>query len=199
MIRFFDIILSFMGLVLLLPLFIIVAIMIKITTKGPVFFLQKRVGRYNQDFYLIKFRTMYLDADKKGLLTVGEKDPRITPVGLFLRKYKIDELPQLINVLKGDMSMVGPRPEVRKYVDLYNDEQRKILNYKPGITDLASIKYVNENELLKKADDPESFYIQNIMPDKIQLNLEYLKAPTLSKYLNIIFKTFFSIKRQSNN
>jgi lipopolysaccharide/colanic/teichoic acid biosynthesis glycosyltransferase len=194
MIRFLDILFSLLGLIILLPVFLIVAVLIKCSSKGPVFFLQKRVGKGNRDFSLIKFRTMYQDADRKGLLTVGQRDPRITPVGYFLRKYKIDELPQLINVLKGDMSLVGPRPEVRKYVDLYNDEQRQILNFRPGITDLASIKYVNENEILSQAEDPEAYYIQHIMPDKIRLNLEYLRQPTLKKYFSIIFKTFFSIK-----
>lgn len=194
MIRFLDILFSLLGLIILLPLFLIVAVLIKCSSKGPVFFLQKRVGKGNRDFSLIKFRTMYQDADRKGLLTVGQRDPRITPLGYFLRKYKIDELPQLINVLKGDMSLVGPRPEVRKYVDLYNDEQRQILNFRPGITDLASIKYVNENEILSQAEDPEAYYIQHIMPDKIRLNLEYLRQPTLKKYFSIIFKTFFSIK-----
>lgn len=194
MIRFLDILFSLLGLIILLPVFLIVAVLIKCSSKGPAFFLQKRVGKGNRDFSLIKFRTMYQDADRKGLLTVGQRDPRITPVGYFLRKYKIDELPQLINVLKGDMSLVGPRPEVRKYVDLYNDEQRQILNFRPGITDLASIKYVNENEILSQAEDPEAYYIQHIMPDKIRLNLEYLRQPTLKKYFSIIFKTFFSIK-----
>ncbi|MGC8804300.1 MAG: sugar transferase, partial [Bacteroidales bacterium] len=174
-------------------LFFVVGILIKCSSKGPVFFLQKRVGRNNRDFFLIKFRTMYQEAEKKGLLTVGEKDPRVTIIGYFLRKYKIDELPQLINVLKGDMSLVGPRPEVRKYVDFYTEEQRRILNYRPGITDLASIKYVNENEILKNVDNPEEYYIRHIMPDKIKLNLKYLQNPTLKRYFSIIFKTFFSI------
>ncbi|MCX7987078.1 MAG: sugar transferase [Bacteroidales bacterium] len=194
MIRFFDILLSAIGLIILLPFFFLIAIAIKLSSKGPVFFLQKRVGKGNKDFFLIKFRTMYEDAEKKGLLTVGEKDPRITPIGFFLRKYKIDELPQLINVLKGEMSMVGPRPEVRRYVDLYTEEQKQILNYRPGITDLASIVYINESEILKKADNPEEYYINHIMPHKINLNLEYLKKPTIGKYFSIIFKTFFSIK-----
>lgn len=197
MIRLFDLLFSLLGLIILLPVFIIVAILIKCTSKGPVFFLQKRVGKDNRDFSLIKFRTMYQDADKSGLLTVGEKDPRITPVGYFLRKYKIDELPQLINVLKGDMSLVGPRPEVRKYVELYSEEQKQILKFRPGITDLASIKYVNENEILKQADNPEEFYVRYIMPDKIRLNMEYLSKPTVKKYFSIIFKTFFSIKQNN--
>ncbi|HOK99755.1 MAG TPA: sugar transferase [Bacteroidales bacterium] len=194
MIRFFDFVFSLIGLIILLPVFVVVGILIKCNSKGPIFFMQKRVGKDNRDFSLIKFRTMYQDADKKGLLTVGEKDPRITPVGYFLRKYKIDELPQLINVLKGDMSLVGPRPEVRKYVDLYNEEQRQILNFRPGITDIASIKYMNENEILRHADNPEEYYIRYIMPDKIRLNLEYLHKPTLKKYFSIIFRTIFSIK-----
>ncbi|MGC8823788.1 MAG: sugar transferase [Bacteroidales bacterium] len=193
MIRFFDILFSLIGLLVLIPLFFVVGILIKCSSKGPVFFLQKRVGRNNRDFFLIKFRTMYQEAEKKGLLTVGEKDPRVTTIGYFLRKYKIDELPQLINVLKGDMSLVGPRPEVRKYVDFYTEEQRRILNYRPGITDLASIKYVNENEILKNVDNPEEYYIRHIMPDKIKLNLKYLQNPTLKRYFSIIFKTFFSI------
>ena len=136
---------------------------------------------------------MRIGADSEGLLTVGEHDARITHVGYFLRKTKMDELPQLWNVLKGDMSLVGPRPEVRKYVDLYTDEQRKVLGVRPGITDYASIEYVNENELLSKAEDPDRTYIEEVMPDKIKLNMRYLEHYTVGEYFKIIFLTFKSL------
>jgi lipopolysaccharide/colanic/teichoic acid biosynthesis glycosyltransferase len=192
--RLFDIVVSFIGLVFLLPEFIIIAIFIVIESHGGVFFLQKRVGKNNKDFKIFKFRTMFSDSDKKGLLTVGNNDTRITKTGLILRKYKLDELPQLINVLIGNMSLVGPRPEVRKYVNLYNSEQMKVLNVKPGITDPASLKYSNENEILANFDNPEKAYIEEIMPTKLKLNLEYIKNRSFASDFKIILDTLRKIK-----
>lgn len=177
----------------MLPFFIFISFLIIITSGFPVFFLQARVGLNNKDFKLFKFRSMYVNADKKGLLTVGGRDSRITPVGYFLRKYKIDELPQLFNVLFGSMSLVGPRPEVRKYVEMYTDEQKQILLVKPGITDYASVVYINENELLAKARNPEETYIKDIMPAKLTLNKKYVKEAGLRTDLKIIFKTISKI------
>ena len=191
--RLFDSTFSFLGILLLSPLFILISFFIFIGSGLPVFFLQRRVGENAKDFSLIKFRTMKKDADKGGLLTVGEKDSRITSIGLFLRKYKLDELPQLFNVLIGNMSLVGPRPEVRKYVELYNQEQKQVLSVKPGITDYASIQYSNENELLGKAHNPEERYIKEVMPAKLQLNLKYIKEHNLLTDINIIFTTIGKI------
>lgn len=195
MIRFFDFILSLVGLVVLAPIFIVLAIWIKIDSKGPLFYKQVRVGQNGIDFGLFKFRSMVVDADKKGLITVGGRDPRITRSGYFIRKYKLDELPQLINVLVGDMSLVGPRPEVRKYVGLYTDEQQKVLSVKPGITDYASIEYMDENEILGKSSDPEKTYIEEIMPEKIKYNMKYIQNKNLSEYFKIIFLTLLKIVR----
>ena len=195
MIRFFDFILSLVGLVVLAPIFIVLAIWIKIDSKGPVFYKQVRVGQNGIDFGLFKFRSMVVDADKKGLITVGGRDPRITRSGYFIRKYKLDELPQLINVLVGDMSLVGPRPEVRKYVELYTDEQQKVLSVKPGITDYASIEYMDENEILGKSNDPEKTYIEEIMPEKIKYNMKYINNKNLFEYFKIIFLTVLKIVR----
>ena len=195
MIRFFDFILSLVGLVVLAPIFIVLAIWIKIDSKGPVFYKQIRVGQNGIDFGLFKFRSMVVDADKKGLITVGGRDPRITRSGYFIRKYKLDELPQLINVLLGDMSLVGPRPEVRKYVELYTDEQQKVLSVKPGITDYASIEYMDENEILGKSNDPEKTYIEEIMPEKIKYNMKYIQNKNVSEYFKIIFLTLLKIVR----
>ena len=195
MIRFFDFILSLVGLVVLAPIFIVLAIWIKIDSKGPVFYKQVRVGQNSIDFGLFKFRSMVVDADKKGLITVGGRDPRITRSGYFIRKYKLDELPQLINVLVGDMSLVGPRPEVRKYVDLYTDEQQKVLSVKPGITDYASIEYMDENEILGKSNDPEKTYIEEIMPEKIKYNMKYIQNKNLFEYFKIILLTVLKILR----
>ena len=195
MIRFFDFILSLVGLVVLAPIFIVLAIWIKIDSTGPVFYKQVRVGQSGIDFGLFKFRSMVVDADKKGLITVGGRDPRITRSGYFIRKYKLDELPQLINVLVGDMSLVGPRPEVRKYVDLYTDEQQKVLSVKPGITDYASIEYMDENEILGKSSDPEKTYIEEIMPEKIKYNMKYILNKNISEYFKIIFLTLLKIVR----
>lgn len=196
MIRFFDIIFSAIGLLLLSPLLIIVYLLICIESRGPGFYRQERIGKDGKPFNLLKFRSMRINADKQGpLITVGERDPRITRIGAFVRKYKIDELPQLFNVLKGDMSLVGPRPEVRHYVDMYTEEQRKVLSVRPGITDYASINYVDENLLLEQADDPERVYVEQIMPDKIRYNMIFINHPTLGEYFKIIFLTFKSIAR----
>ncbi len=189
MIRFFDIFFSLLGLILLSPLFIVLALLIMLESKGGVFYRQSRVGKDGKEFRIFKFRSMRVGADAKGLLTVGSQDARITRVGRFIRAYKLDELPQLINVLMGDMSLVGPRPEVKKYVQLYTPEQRKVLRVKPGITDYASIEYHNENEILARAEDPEKTYIEQIMPHKIALNMKYINHPTLASYFNIIWLT----------
>lgn len=194
-IRFFDFVLSLVGLVILAPIFIVLAAWIKIDSVGPVFYKQIRVGQNGKDFGLFKFRSMVVDADKKGLITVGGRDPRITRSGYFIRKYKLDELPQLINVLVGDMSLVGPRPEVRKYVELYDDDQNKVLSVKPGITDYASIEYMDENEILGKSTDPEKTYIEEIMPEKIKYNMKYIKNRSLIEYFKIIFLTILKIIR----
>lgn len=187
--RVFDIVFSFIGLVLASPIFLFLSIWIKLDSPGNIFYLQERIGKDFKPFKLYKFRSMYSGSDKKGLLTVGNKDKRITRSGYFIRKYKLDELAQLINVLIGDMSFVGPRPEVKKYVDLYNDEQKKVLTVKPGITDYASIEYFNENEILEKSTNPEKTYIQEIMPHKLQLNLKYIEEQNIFVDLKIIFKT----------
>ena len=194
-IRFFDFVLSLVGLVILAPIFIVLAVWIKIDSMGPVFYKQIRVGQNGKDFGLFKFRSMVVDADKKGLITVGGRDPRITRSGYFIRKYKLDELPQLINVLVGDMSLVGPRPEVKKYVELYTDEQQKVLSVKPGITDYASIEYMDENEILGKSNDPEKTYIEEIMPEKIKYNMKYIQNKNVSEYFKIIFLTLLKIVR----
>ena len=187
--RIFDIIFSFLGLILLLPLLLLIALLIKLESKGSLFYLQTRVGKHNKDFKIFKFRTMFVGSDQKGLLTLGDRDPRITKTGFFLRKYKLDELPQLINVFIGNMSFVGPRPEVRKYVNYYSQEDLIILSVKPGITDYASIVYRNEAELLKGVNNPEQFYIETIMPEKIKWNKKYNNSHNLLTDFKIIFKT----------
>lgn len=191
--RLFDIICSLAGIFLLLPVFIIISILVIISSGFPVFYFQTRVGRGNKDFKLYKFRTMYADADKKGLITVGGHDPRVTPVGYYLRKFKMDELPQLFNVLFGNMSLVGPRPEVRKYVDMYTPEQKMVLNVKPGITDYASLDYIDENELLAKSGNPEQTYINEVMPAKLKLNMKYISEAGLATDLSIILRTLIRI------
>lgn len=191
--RLFDIIFSLAGIVLLLPFFLLISLVIALSSRGGVFYVQKRVGKDGKDFSLFKFRTMYTGADSKGLLTVGAKDSRVTRAGYFLRKYKLDELPQLFNVLFGSMSLVGPRPEVRKYVELYNDEQKKVLSVKPGITDYASIEYSNENEILALSSTPEQTYISEIMPRKLDLNLKYIREKGVLTDLKIIFRTITKI------
>lgn len=189
--RLFDIVCSFFGLLVLSPLFVFLSLWIGLGSKGGVFYKQKRVGRFNKDFTLYKFRSMRVGADKKGLLTIGDKDSRVTKAGFFIRKYKLDELPQLLNVLKGDMSFVGPRPEVRKYVDMYTERQLKVLDVRPGITDLASIKYRNENDLLATADNPEQYYIDVVMQDKLALNLQYIETRSFFGDIKLIFRTIF--------
>ena len=187
--RIFDFLVSLIGIIILSPIFVIVSIAIKLDSRGEVLFLQKRVGRYGKEFNIYKFRTMVTDAEKIGKqITVG-KDSRITSVGAFLRKFKIDELPQLFNVLKGDMSLVGPRPEVPKYVALYNEEQRHVLDVRPGITDMASLRYKDENDILGKVDNPEEYYINIIMRDKLNLNLEYIEKSNLFFDIYLIIKT----------
>lgn len=191
--RIFDITASALGLLCLSWLFILLAIWIKLDSKGPVFYRQVRVGRHNKDFRIYKFRSMRQDSDREMLITVGGHDSRITRSGYFMRRYKLDELAQLINVFKGDMSFVGPRPEVRKYVDMYTPEQMHVLDVRPGITSLASIKYRNENELLEQATDPEQCYIDVIMPDKLNIDLEYIKKSSMLYDLGLIFNTLFHI------
>jgi len=191
--RIFDIVFSLIGILFLLPVFILLWLLIKIESNGPAIFKQKRVGLNNKDFSLYKFRSMYVDAEKKGQLTVGMNDSRITRVGYYMRRYKFDELPQLLNVLNGSMSFVGPRPEVRKYVELYNKEQLKVLSVKPGITDYASLKYFKENEILSKAQNPEKEYIEVIMPEKLKLNLQYIKDKSIGRDIIIILKTILKI------
>jgi lipopolysaccharide/colanic/teichoic acid biosynthesis glycosyltransferase len=184
---------SFIGLLILLPFFIVIALLIKLSSKGKIFYFQQRTGKNEIPFRLFKFRTMVADADKKGLLTVGMNDNRITKVGYFLRKYKLDELPQLLNVLNGTMSLVGPRPEVEKYTKLYNAEQKRVLSVKPGITDYASIKYSNENEILSNFENPEKGYIEQVMPDKLKYNLAYIDNRNFVMDMKIIFATLFKI------
>lgn len=191
--RIFDILASGFGLLVLSPLFLILAIWIKLDSKGPVFYRQVRVGRHNKDFRIFKFRSMRVGSDKGSLVTIGGRDPRVTRSGYFIRKFKLDEFPQLINVFVGDMSLVGPRPEVRHYVDFWTPEQMHVLDVRPGITDPASIKFRNENELLEKADDPERYYIDVIMQDKIKLYLEYVEKHNFFYDLGLIFKTFWVI------
>ncbi len=184
---------SGLGLLLVSPIFVVLAIWIKIDSEGPVFYRQVRVGRGNKDFRLFKFRSMRVGADKQGLITIGGRDPRVTRSGYFIRKYKLDELPQLINVFVGDMSLVGPRPEVRKYVDMYTEEQLHVLDVRPGITDAASIAYRNENELLEQAENPDQYYIEVIMPDKLRINLEYVAHHSFWGDIRLIFQTFWAI------
>jgi len=191
--RLFDIVASGLGLVFISPLFFILAIWIKMDSKGPVFYRQVRVGRGNKDFRIFKFRSMRVGADKGSLVTIGGHDPRVTRSGYFIRKFKFDELPQLINVFIGDMSLVGPRPEVRHYVDYWTPEQMHVLDVRPGITDPASIKFRNENELMEQAEDPEKYYIEVIMQEKIRLYLEYVEKHSFLYDIGLIFKTFFVI------
>lgn len=191
--RLFDIIASACGLLLLSPLLLLVALWIKLDSPGPVFFRQVRVGLHNRDFRIFKFRSMRVGADKGSQVTIGGRDPRVTRSGYFIRKFKIDELPQLINVLIGDMSIVGPRPEVRHYVNYYTPEQMCVFDVRPGITDPASIKFRNENELLEEAEEPEKYYIEVVMQEKIKLYLEYVSKQNFWYDIKIIFQTFWVI------
>lgn len=194
--RFFDIVASGLGLLVLSPLFLIIAIWIKLDSKGPVFYRQVRVGWHNIDFRIFKFRSMRVGSDKGSLVTIGGRDPRVTRSGYWIRKFKLDELPQLINVFIGDMSLVGPRPEVRHYVDYWTPEQMRVLDVRPGITDPASIKFRNENELMEQADDPEKYYIEVIMQEKLKLYLEYVKNHSFWGDIGLIFKTFWAIIKE---
>lgn len=191
--RIFDIVASGLGLIVLSPLFLILAIWIKLDSKGPVFYRQVRVGKKNKDFRIFKFRSMRVGSDKGSLVTIGGHDPRITRSGYIIRKFKFDELPQLINVLIGDMSLVGPRPEVRHYVNYWTQEQMHVLDVRPGVTDPASIKYRNENELMEKAEDPEKYYIEVIMQEKSKLYLEYVHTHSFLGDIRLILKTFWVI------
>ena len=188
--RCFDIVASGCGLLVLSPVLLAVALWIKLDSKGPVFYRQVRVGRHNKDFRIFKFRSMRVGADKGSLVTIGGRDPRVTRSGYFIRKYKLDELPQLINVFTGDMSLVGPRPEVRHYVDYWTPQQMHVLDVRPGITDPASIKFRNENELLEEAENPEDHYINVIMQEKLRLYMEYVENASFLYDLKLIFKTF---------
>lgn len=191
--RLFDIIASGLGLLVLSPLFLILAIWIKLDSKGPVFYRQVRVGKDNKDFRIFKFRSMREGSDSGSLVTIGGRDPRITRSGYIIRKLKLDELPQLINVFVGDMSLVGPRPEVRHYVNYWTEDQMHVLDVRPGITDPASIKFRNENELMEQAEDPEDYYINVIMQEKLKLYLEYVNNHSFWGDIGLIFKTFWVI------
>ena len=194
--RIFDVITSGLGLIVLIPLFGVIAIWINLDSNGPVFYRQARVGRYNKDFRIFKFRSMRVGADKGSLVTIGGRDPRVTRSGYWIRKFKLDELPQLFNVFIGDMSIVGPRPEVRHYVDYWTPEQMHVLDVCPGITDPASIKFRNENELMEQVEDPEKYYIEVIMQEKIKLYLEYVENHSFLYDIELIFKTFWAIASQ---
>lgn len=193
--RITDICFSILLLLFFLPIGLVIALLIATGSSGGVFYRQQRIGLNGKPFLLLKFRSMKVNADKSGKLTVGMRDSRITRIGYFIRKFKLDEFPQFINVLKGEMSIVGPRPEVPEYVQLYNDEQRRILNVKPGITDYASLTYFSENELLAKSDNPERTYIEEIMPAKIKLNEKYITNPTFRQDIKIMWLTFRKIMR----
>ncbi len=194
--RTFDLVFSLMILILFLPFGLVISLLILFTSPGGVFYRQERIGKKGVPFMLYKFRSMRTNADQSGRLTVGMKDSRVTNVGFFIRKYKLDEFPQFINVVCGTMSIVGPRPEVREFVALYSEEQRKILTVKPGITDYASLEYFDENEQLAQSNDPKKTYIEEVMPHKLEINQKYLSRPTLGHDLQIIFKT---IKRILKN
>jgi lipopolysaccharide/colanic/teichoic acid biosynthesis glycosyltransferase len=193
--RGFDVVSSLIGIILLFPFLVILWISIQLESSGGGFYRQVRVGKNGIEFRLWKFRTMQTGSDKKGLLTIGGRDSRVTRIGFYLRKYKLDELPQLINVLVGDMSIVGPRPEVRKYVELYTPDQRRVLSVKPGITDYASIEYSNENELLAQSENPEKTYIDEVLPAKLELNMQYIHSMSMITDIQIILNTIKKIWR----
>jgi len=195
--RLFDVLVSFLALLALSPLMLVIACWVLLDSRGEVFYSQLRVGRGNKDFRMYKFRTMRSGSDRAGLLTVGGRDPRVTTAGYYLRRFKLDELPQLINILMGDMSLVGPRPEVRKYVNLYSPEQMAVLKARPGLTDYASLEYFNENTLLEQSPDPEKVYIEEIMPAKLALNLKYINERSMVVDMGIIFKTVARIFSRS--
>lgn len=191
--RAFDIIFSSIGIICLFPVFLMVSLAIYLESKGGIFFFQERIGRYKKPFQLVKFRTMRKGSAALGLITIGDRDSRVTRVGYYLRKYKLDELPQFINILIGEMSFVGPRPEVRRYVDMYNFEQLKVLTVRPGVTDYASIKYRNESELLAEVSDPEKYYVEFIMPEKIKLNIIYVENNSIFIDVKILYLTLVAI------
>ncbi len=193
MIKILDFLFSFFGLIILFPFLLLIGLIIKISSKGPILYKQSRVGLNGVEFCVYKFRTMRLKSDKLGLITVGGRDQRVTPIGYYLRKFKLDELPQLINVLIGDMSLVGPRPEVKKYVDLYGEEEKRVLTIRPGITDWASINYRDENVILGESSNPEKDYVEKVMPDKLKYNLIYINKYGVIEYLKIIFVTLWRI------
>jgi lipopolysaccharide/colanic/teichoic acid biosynthesis glycosyltransferase len=197
MIRLFDILFSILGIIILLPVLIIIYILIIAESKGGGFYIQKRVGKDGIDFNLLKFRSMRVGSDRQGLITVRAIDARMTRMGVFIRRFKLDELPQLFNVLIGDMSLVGPRPELRAFVALYNSEQLEVLSVRPGITDYASIEYVDENSILGSAIDPEKVYVEQIMPDKIRLNMRYIQNQNVKEYFHIIFVTIWHIVKKN--
>jgi lipopolysaccharide/colanic/teichoic acid biosynthesis glycosyltransferase len=191
--RTFDILVAAIGLVLLLPLFLVIAILIKIDSHGPIFFRQERIGKRFRPFLIYKFRTMVENAfDKGSPITYGD-DSRITRAGQILRKSKIDELPQLINVLKGEMTFVGPRPEVRQFVELFRQDYEEILKVRPGITDLASLKYRDEAEILGRSGNPRDEYLTRVLPDKINLGKQYVRSSSFVFDLRLIFKTLFKL------
>lgn len=192
--RISDVLASVCVLILLLPLFLIIAIWILMDSPGGVFYKQIRVGLNGREFKLFKFRSMCAGADKKGQITIGN-DSRVTKSGQFIRKFKIDEFPQLINIIVGDMSVVGPRPEVPKYVQLYDDDQNRVLSVRPGLTDFATIEYIDEQQQLGQSSEPEKLYINTIMPEKLELNLKYIDSRSFNTDLKIIFKTISSIFR----
>ena len=190
--RLFDIFSSGLVLLVFSPIFILVGLAIVLDSKGGIFYMQERIGKNRKPFNLFKFRTMRPNQDSMKI-TVGHRDPRVTNVGYYLRRFKIDEFPQLINILKGEMSVVGPRPEVERYVDQYSEEQLKVLTVKPGLTDYASLEYVHESELLAKSNDPEHTYIHEVMPHKLSLNLQYIEDQSLATDLKIILRTIAKI------
>ena len=193
--RLFDIFMSLAFIIILLPVFIIISIWILIDSRGGVLYLQSRVGKNNRDFRMYKFRSMRPESDTLGLLTIGDHDPRVTRAGKFLRKTKLDELPQMLNILKGNMSFVGPRPEVRKYVELYSAEQMKVLSVRPGLTDYASLEYIDEDSILGQSKDPDRIYITEIMPAKLELNMRYIRERSFARDLLIILQTVAKIFR----
>lgn len=191
--RFFDIVVSLLGILVTSPILLVVSLLIKLTSKGPVFYKQERIGKGEKPFFILKFRTMVVNADQQGLKITVDGDKRITGVGEFLRKSKLDELPQLFNVLFGQMSLVGPRPEVKEYVDLYTEQQKKVLSVRPGITDYASVCFRNENEILAQAEDPQKEYIEHIMPLKLRYNQKYIEEMGVFTDLKLIFLTVYVI------
>ena len=191
--RTFDFLMALLAIIILLPVFFLIAVLVVLDSKGPIIYRQKRVGFNKIDFNLYKFRTMVVNQSGSSQITIGSRDPRITRVGYWLRKYKLDELPQLFNIVKGDMSFVGPRPEVRKYVDLYSREQERVFSVRPGLTDWASIKFSNESDLLASARDPEAFYIQQVVPEKLSMNLKYIEKQSFWVDCTIILLTLKKI------